>query len=144
MVTERVPGLDVALPAGSYVTVAQRSVDAWVGAVISGLGSADAQARADEAHQHVLAAHTYDDRARVVLERMATLPRRTISDLDRRRALAAAWSRWQQPAALRALDLPLPTAVAYQAASVAWGAATRAAPLGRSALALLQRRKNSR
>jgi hypothetical protein len=136
MVTEAVPGLDAVLPPDSYVAVTKRTVDAWVDAVRRGVADPDAQRRADAAHQHVLACHTYDDRAKAVVERLATAPRRNVPPQARRRALAAAWSRWDNRAEIRALGLSPPVSLAYQAAALGWGAATRAAHL--------QRRRNSR
>ena len=130
LVTEPVPGLSEVLPSGSYVTVEDRDVQRWTKAVKAAVRDPDAQARADAGYEHVVSRHTYDDRAAVVVDRLSSISG-AVDPVRTRAALAAAWARWGRADRIRALDLPWPIALQWQAEAVAWAVATGAVRTGR-------------
>ncbi|MGH9158125.1 MAG: glycosyltransferase family protein [Acidimicrobiales bacterium] len=97
--------LDAVLPAGAFVMVQDRDPQAWVDALGRALGSADAQERADEAHHHVIAHHTYDNRAARVLEVLDDARRSRRPAGARAAALGAAHARWGQLGAIGGLPI---------------------------------------
>lgn len=127
LVTSPVPGLDAVLPASSYVSAPADSLDAWILAIDRVLSSgAESQAAADAAHAHVLAHHTYDHRADVVITRLSDMRSGAIDPQVRRRALAAAWARWGRMHDVRSLGLPPATSAAYQSRAALYAIATPA------------------
>ena len=130
-VTVDVPGLTDLLPASACTLVGARDVDVWLRAIDETLRDPSAQARADDAHQHVVNGHTYDDRVATVLDRLAATPRRTFARHERERALAAAWARWGDAGAIGTLGLPLAAQSASVLGSFGWRAASAAARVQR-------------
>lgn len=108
LVTGPATRIEDALPTGSYFLVGERDAQAWVRAIEAALANPDAQAAADEAYWHVISHHTYDHRARTVLEVLEMTPRCGISRTARAEALSAAYARWGRTDAVA--DLPLPRA----------------------------------
>lgn len=97
VVTTRVEGLEDVLPEGSYVLVTHDDPTAWVDGVAAALASPDRQHRADSAYSAVREGHTYEHRARAVLERLANLSHSPMPPGQRMRALAYAQARYGKP-----------------------------------------------
>ncbi len=125
LVTAPVPGLEIALPEDAFLSVAEERIEAWTAAVERGCArSREAQEMADTAHQHVLAHHTYDDRARTILERLAAGEFPPIDARQRRQALAAGWVRWGRPRDVGRLGLAPRVQAVRQVKAVAYAGAT--------------------
>ncbi len=127
LVTGPAIGQEDLLPAGSYVEVADRSVDAWVEAVGRALADPMAAFRAGEARTTVLDRHTYRHRAETVVEALSEPSvRRPISNEARRRALAAGYSRWGKAGTAARLPESGPARVRAAVEGVGWRTATEA------------------
>lgn len=145
LVTAPVPGQAEVLPEDSFVVVDGQRIDRWLAAVTAALGDPDAQARADAAHEHVLAHHTYDHRAAVVADRLDGLERRVIDPVARRAALAEAWARWGRADEIRRLGLPGWRGLTKRGEARSWAAAARGVRTWRRVVRATQRpARNSR
>ncbi|HVE47625.1 MAG TPA: glycosyltransferase [Acidimicrobiales bacterium] len=97
VLTTPVEGLEDVLPDGSYVLVPHDDPTAWADGVAAALASPDRQQRADAAYSAVRDGHTYEHRARAVLERLANLSPSPVPPAQRMRALAYAQARYGKP-----------------------------------------------
>lgn len=127
LVTGPAVGQDDILPAGSYVQVDDRSVDAWVAAVSRALADPEVADRAGEARAAVLDRHTYGHRAETLVDALhEPSARRPITNEARRRALAAGYSRWGKTATAARLPATCPARARAAVEAMGWRAAVEA------------------
>lgn len=112
--------LESVLPSGAFVVVEHRDPRSWVDALGRALGETDSQERADEAHRHVMAHHTYDNRAARVLEVLDDALRSRRPAGARAAALGAAHARWGQLGAIAALPVRPPDRARLSLEALAW------------------------
>ena len=120
LVTGPAQSLEAALPPGSYARVDDLSPAAWVRTVEEVLRDPDAQARADRAYEHVVATHTYDQRADRVLEVLGAASKRGIPPGDRAAGLAAAYARWGRLPSVAELPLGWPERGRFAGETIVW------------------------
>ena len=120
LVTGPAEGLDAVLPSDMCALVESTEPAAWADAVAQALEDPRSQRRADRAHAHVLAHHTYDHRAAVVLDALRTIEPRGIDPAVRHRAVASAYARWGSPGAVARLELPFQDRARMLGKAVGW------------------------
>lgn len=109
VVTPAVPGVEDVLPAGSYIPVEGDDPRCWIDAVEVALASPDRQQRADVAFAAVAGSHTYEHRARTIMEAFSRLEPSALGAEERMRSLAAGYARYGMP--LRGAGVPTLSAV---------------------------------
>jgi hypothetical protein len=111
------------LPLGGYHLVEAGDPQTWVDAALAALRSEEIQAGADSAYEAVLAAHTYDHRAKALLglATASSAPRR-----ERSRAMAMMLAELGERRSVRCLPLSSVERTAWGALAVGMGAARSA------------------
>jgi hypothetical protein len=120
LVTGPARKVDAVLPPGSFVLVDSDDPARWAHAVGAALRDPEMQCRADAAHHHVLANHTYDHRLETVIEVLRRTPRRRLSRSARAAALASGYARWGRLDSVANLPLSTIQLGRSVAEAVAW------------------------